>query len=469
MTNSGGYSADPQSDAIGLFRNTDGGQFFFLEALFGNGSAAQAALVAAGYPGLTTTNVTYGSGTWSYADTIPDSQLNTAVFAPIGLLNSPPPAGLKNMDYFAGRMWGSVKNLLYYNTSTDNASLLNVSQNGVPSESWIGDNVIPFNSAITRILGTGGGLLVATVTDIWFVTGQSVVQGGFNPQKILIGHGLRSYNALCVDGSTVYVFTSDRELLTLNPNSGSVEVGYPVGDLFELTQDPTTAYLARHVSGSRDNAVYFANPTSWYRLNPNQVGASIAGEATPVWSPLADFSTTIGGIAAIGSIETAAGVTKLLVGLSANNASGIPQAGPVMVRDLATFTDLGATYTWSATIGSIMLATAGKLAEVDSITTEMNNSGVVNGINYSYTQCAVAVLLDEISGNPENLVNNCQDPPGQVASVTVRGRRFYLSENQGGACPVCRHIQVNVSGTAVATMDQVLAITVRGALVLEQS
>jgi hypothetical protein len=107
-----------------------------------------------------------------------------------------------------------------------------------------------------------------------------------------------------------------------------------------------------------------------------------------------------------------------------------------------------------------MLATPGKLAEVDSITTEMNNTSNTS------TQCSVGVLLDEISGSPETLVNNCQDPPGQIPSVTVRGRRFYLSN--GPNCPVCRHIQVSVSGNAVATKDEMLGITVRGALVLEQ-
>ena len=134
MNTSGTYSTDPQSDLIYLYRNTDGEGFFFQVAVFGNGATAQADLLAANYPGLST-SVTYGTGTFTYADTTPDADLNTALFAPIGLLNSLPPTGLKDMDYFARRMWGSVGNLLYYNTGADNASLLSVQQNGVPSES----------------------------------------------------------------------------------------------------------------------------------------------------------------------------------------------------------------------------------------------------------------------------------------------------------------------------------------------
>ena len=309
--------------------------------------------------------------------------------------------------------------------------------------------------------------MVATVTDIWFVTGQSLTQGGFNPQKILIGHGMRSYNALGVDGSTVYIYTSDREFLSLNPNSGSVEVGYPVGDTFELTYSPVNAYIARHISGSRDNAVYFADgATSWYRLNPNQQGASIAGEQTPVWSPKADFTATIGGIAAIGSIETSAGTTNLLVGLPPLNASGIAQAGPVLVRNLSTFTDLGNPYTWTATIGSVMLATPGKMAEVESITTEMNNSNL-NGA--TSTQCAVGVLLDEIAGAPEVLSQFVNDPPQAYTTASILGARFYLSDGPSTIQPVCRHIQVTVSGAAVTTQDEILGLTVRGALMPEQA
>lgn len=462
MATSGTYDTDPQSDLIYIFRNTDGGGFFYQDAVIGNGATAQADLLAAGY--AVNTNVTYGTGTFTLTDSTPDSGLNTALFAPIGLLNSLPPTGLKDMDYFASRMWGSVGNLLYYNTAADNASLLSVTQNGVPSESWIPDNVIPFNAQITRIVAVGGGLLVATVLDIWFVTGQNLLQGGFNPVRVLIGHGVRSYNGVGVDGSSVWVYTSDRECLNINPNSGSVEMGFPIGDILETSFSPLTAIFVRHVSGSQDNAVFFADGTTgWYRLNPNQVGASMSGEQTPVWSPKADFTTTLGGLGIIASIETSAGNVELLAGLPAFNTSGIANVGPVLVRNLNIFTDNGSTYTWSATIGSILLANAGKNAEVDSVTTEMNNSTAPT--TPIATQCGVAVLCDEIAGTFESLPIGKNDPPAGPVSVSVLSNRFYLS--QSGQCPTLRHLQVQLTGTAVATKDELLAMTVRGALVPE--
>jgi hypothetical protein len=453
MTNSGPYSADPQSDLIAIYRNTDGGGFFYQVGLIGNGAAAQAALMAISYTGLSS-SVTYSGSTWTFEDTTPDTSINTQIFAPIGLLNSLPPAGLKNLEYFAGRMWGSINNILYYNTGADNAQLLGVQQNGVPSESWIRINNIPFNSFITRIMAVGGGLLVCTVTDTWFVTGQNLLNGGFDSAKTFAGHGLRSYNAASLDGSSVYLYTSDRQWLCINPNSGSVEFGFAIGDFLENNFSPLNAYIVRHIAGSQDNAVFMADgAANWVRLNPNQQGASMSGEQTPVFSPEADFSGTIGGIGAIASIETAAGVHKFLVGKTS--------VGPVLVRDLNTFTDLGTPYTWTATIGSILLATPGKIAEAESITTEMNN------ISSAATQCAVAVLLDEISGSFETLSINVNDPPQLDPSVSVLSNRFYLS--QGSEVPMCRHIQIQISGSAAATKDEMLAITIRGALETEQA
>jgi hypothetical protein len=441
-TPSGPYNQDPQVDTIVIFRDDDGGGFWYQLAVIPNpGTAA-------------------GPGVWSYTDTTPSIDLDTAIDAPIGLLNSLPPAGMVNLEYFAGRMWGSVANILYYNTAQDNATILGVTENGVPSESWIPSNYIPFNATIVRSLAVGGGLLVSTTLDTWFVTGQNILQGGFNPSKVLAKHGARSWNAFDLDGSTIYMYTSDRESLMINPNSGSVEIGYPIGDTLEETFSPLNVYIARHVSGSRDNAVFMADgSTGWYRLNPNQQGASMSGEQTPVWSPKADFVPSIGGIGAIASIEVAPGEIDLLVGQTV--------VGPVLVRDLDVFSDNTIPFQWTATIGSIVMTTPGKLAETDSITTEMNNSG---GVELA-SQCTVAVLLDEIAGSFESLPMSVNDPPGEVPSVSVLSNRFYLS--QGGVCPTVRHMQIQMAGEVISglpqtTMDELLSMTVRGCLCSEQ-
>jgi len=270
---------------------------------------------------------------------------------------------------------------------------------------------------------------------------------------------LRSYNDLGLDGSTIYMYTSDSQALQVSPNSGSVEIGFAIGDTLAATFSPLNGFVVRHVSGE-DNAVFFADgSTGWYRLNPNQVGASMSGEQTPVWSPKADFTASIGGIGAIASIETSAGVIQLLVGQTV--------VGPLLFRDLNNFTDNGTPYQWTSTIGSILLATPGKLAEADSIIVDMNNSGGT----YLAEQCSVSVLLDEIAGSFEPLPASVNDPPQLNPSVTVLGTRFYLS--QGDDTPVCWHLQVMLegsvtSGLPASTRDEILGLTVRGCLVSEQ-
>lgn len=466
----GDASHDPQVDLIALFRNTDGGPFFYLLTYFGNGTNNQTNLQSQAtfqpdfpYTPFATLGTGVGqvsfpaspSNAWRYVDATPDVNLVTSIFAPLGLLNSPPPAGLTNMEFFEGRMFGSVDNLLYYNTAADNYSLLNETQNGVPAESWAGANVVIFDSIITRLVAVGGGLLVFTQTDIWVVTGTNILNGGFNPTRMFAGHGLLSYNALAKDGSTIWIYTSDREMLMMTPGSGSLEAGFPIGDVLEATFDPSLVYITRHVAGSQDNAVYLADgSTGWYRLNPNQQGASMSGEQTPVWSPKANIT---GGCGAIASIQTSPGVHQLLVGGTST--------GPVLNRDLTIFNDNGTPFEWFATIGTIVLVNEGELAEVESITTKMNNSTGGNA-----TQPRVGVLLDEISGAFEYLGTSVNDPPQFPPSKSLLSNRFYLK--QGTVAPVCQNIQIQLEGSFSSiydsTQDELLSLTIRGAKVPEQ-
>lgn len=285
---SGTGSPDPQVTQVAIYRNVDGGPFFFQVGIVAN-------------PGT--------GGTWAFTDSVQDVNLSS-IYAPIGGLNSPPPSGTVNPVWYQSRAWVSVGANLYYSSSTDNAALLNVQQNGVVPESYSLSNVIPLDQLIVRSLPTSSGLLVQTISDFWLITGSDL--SSFNPVKALIGHGIRNYNATDSDGSTIWAYTSDRQFLSLNASAGSVEVGYVIGDVLTSGIDPVKAYVVRHVGGSLDNAVFLGDgATGWYRMNPNQVGASVSGEPTTVWSP---FATIVGGAQALGSIETSPGVHKFLVG-----------------------------------------------------------------------------------------------------------------------------------------------------------
>lgn len=451
ITPSGTADQDPQVDAIEVYRNTDGGGFWFQIPPSLMTSMSGTVTDAKGNTYLANPGTTTSPGTWSFVDTVPDSSLNTQIYAPIGFLNSTPPAGLTNLVYFDGRMWGSVGNNLYYATAADNATLLNILQNGVSPESWEPSNVLPFDSPIVRSVSTTVGLFVFTTTDVWVVSGHTLAQ--YDPEKVLTGMGLGNYNSIVIDGNKMMLMTRDRQCLMISPESGVSESGFVIGDKIESTINPITAYLARHIKGSQDNAFYLGDgATGWFRLNPNQPGASMSGEASPIWSP---FATITDGCKAIASIEVQPGVKLLLVG----RASG---TSPILNRDITVFSDNGTPYTWFATQGSIVMALPGMIAECESITTEMVAS--------ESTQVGVAILFDEISGTFETLSvtaeNPVPDPPQFDASTTVLSNRFALS--QGTIPPVGRHMQIKVSGGAVATQDEILAITIRGRIFNEQ-
>lgn len=402
----GDRSTDPQVDKIQIYRTTDGpGADYELLAEINNPV----------------------SGTWTYTDTAADSALNADILAPQALANNPPPAGLVNLTYHASRLWGSVGNIVYYSGGPDTT-------NGSGNESWPPLNNFPFPSPVTRLVPYSGVLLVFTTNCLWAIYGSDSTT--FFDKKYQEGLGLLSYNALDVEGSEIFMFTADRQFVQISPSAGMSEVGFGIADLLE-TISPASAYVACHISGHRDKAVYLSDgSTNIWRLNPNQ-----APEGGPCWSPKA---TITGGVGAIASVETTAGTHKLMIAQSSGN---------VLVRDLTVFSDNGTTYSAFATIGSLVLAQPGELAEIAAVTTELVAAG---------TQPTVGLLLDEISGTFETLTNSVTDPPGLSASTSLLSNRFYLL--QGNTAVVARHMQVKLTFATEAAGNELLAMTVFGAL-----
>jgi len=108
-------------------------------------------------------------------------------------------------------------------------------------------------------------------------------------------------------GSIIMMYTADGQLISLDPNSGVTEIGFPIGNLLNDLLAPTHVYVSWHVSGSEDKALYVSDgSTGWYRLAP-----AAAPESGLVWNP---FATIVGGISAVQSVEVSPGVFRLLIG-----------------------------------------------------------------------------------------------------------------------------------------------------------
>jgi hypothetical protein len=403
-------STDPQVNQIRVFRTKDGGSTFF-------------ELPTSPYPN-TSTNIT---------DASPDSSLNLFNFflSSPTFTNNPPPAGLINLTYHLNRVWGSVGNILYYSGGPD-------TNLGNGAEAFPPSNVFVLPSAIKKLVPISNSLLVFTTDDVWAIVGTTTAT--FYDMMYQEGIGILSWNALDVQGSNMFMYTSDKQFIAAN-SSGAQEIGFAIGDTLQATFNPANVYVASLIAGTTDKAVFIADGTSnWYRCNWNQ-----PPEGGPAWSPKAFI---VGGATAVVSVETSPGVHNLLIGQS---------DGTVLMRDLTVFADNGVSYSAFASIGSIVLAQPGQIAEVSSINVELQKVGSIPNIG---------VLLEEISGTFENLVNSVDSPARLKPSSTVYSKRFDLS--QGNNPQLCRHLQVKISWASEAFKNELLTLSIFGKLRYEE-
>jgi len=419
---SGGLPAviDPQVDYVAIFRSLDGGATPFL------------------IPGTGNTVYTVSLANYQangYTDTTPDSGLNILLEGPIGLQNTPPGVGAINLAYHLSRIFFSIGNVVFW-TSGPDAPIGNGIEGVAPT------NNATFPSLVKRLVPTSVGLFVYTVSDIYLISGNGTANSPLFPVPYLPGKGISSYNAVAINGTLTYIFTTTSTVMTVDPNGGFWDLGFPIGDQFTKSNwNPANVYLTWHENGE-DVALFVCDgSTGWFRGNPTP-----SPESGQTWSP---FATIVGGVKAIASIETTPGIKKLLL--------GSPSSGPILARDLTTYADNGTAYTAFFTIGSLVLAQPGQLAELAFITTDSQAIG---------TKPAISVRLDEISGNYEPLGDSEDDPPKLAPSLTTYAQRFYLLNGDNPA--LCRHMQIRLDWPSENAGNELLSMTLYGGFIQEK-
>lgn len=459
-------STDPQFDTIEIFRSADGfsasGPYLFLTDI-------PMPPVVGNQP-----------GTWQIIDFMPDLPtnllpgLNPLIIAPINHENDPPPgqfgstqfvqssaatptiplAGstLLGQVYHEGRLWGFLGNVVYASGGPDT-----VTGNGFTA--WPPSNVFPFQSNVVKLLSTTAGLLVFTTTDLGFIGGGPAITD-FTPQIIVPGLGLLAPNAVALLGGTPYLFTSDRQFLSVDTSSGITRIGHPIGNIL-ADFDPTTAYVTYHTYGDLDHAFFVADGSGqWYRcdINPAPDGKYTG----PVWSPKATVGS---GFKAIASIETAPGTHQLLIGPTS--------AGHILARDstFTTFADDGAPYHSFFVVGNVTLAHAGQMAQLHFLDIDLIQTG---------SQPTVSILFDEIAPTvdvPFEVISNkfITDPPKLYGPndvpETIWMNRYYFGQTTSanpGKTPTpvwCKSLQLKVDfGSSDEVQNELMAFTLFAAL-----
>jgi hypothetical protein len=405
---------DPQVDVIQIYRTAQGGSSFFLL------DEIQAPLTNA--------------DTWTYSDSSFDDSLNEQIQANFGFIV--PPTGLINFAYHLNRLWGSVGNTVYYSAGPD-------ALNGSKYEAFTALGSFIFPSAVRRLWPTSIGLLVFTVSDIYIILGQGTSSSGFYPLPFMQGTGLLHYDAFCANGSTAYLMTAARKVMSLDPGAGDLEIGFPIGDLFDSTYDANNAYCTWHEQSSGDTGMFVSNGTDgWFRMSPTS-----PPETGFIWSPKA---TLAAGCKAVQSVETSPGTRQLLVGPASGTA-------PILFRDKSVNTDNGAAFTGFETFGSILLARPGEIAEIEFITSDSVKVG---------TQPVIGLRFDEISGDFDSLYRDRQDPPLLPPSDSLFNDRYYTNQNQQPSFG--RHVQIKFSWAAEDAANELLSFTIFGAMYREK-
>lgn len=423
---------DPQCDYVAIFRTTDGQAVEFL--INGTGNSIYTVSLA--------DYIVNG-----YTDTTPDTGLDNLVQAAVNGENTPPPAGAVNLTYHLNRIFFSVNEVVYWTTGPD--APVGNGTNGVSPL-----NFDDQTAAVKRIVPQSNGALVFTVSDVLIISGYGTQTSPIQDAvPYLPGIGLLSYNALDINGTTIGLYTTDKQFIVFDPSAGVSYCGFPIGDQLRKNSNtpgtawnPASVYVAWHTEGE-DQAWYLSDGQfGWFRLCTTP-----APETGYTWSPYAQI---IGGCKAVQSVEVLPGVHKLLVGPTAT--------GPILNRDLDTFTDNGSQYDAFAVLGSIVLAQPGQVAEISSITIDTVRVGL---------PLTLGVIFDEAlpyyTGPFDTLTISENDPPNTRPSRSIRSQRFYVNDLKVTDTALCRHMQIRINFGTSSVQNELMTLTVFGGFMQE--
>ena len=166
-----------------------------------------------------------------------------------------------------------------------------------------------------------------------------------------------------------------------------------------------------------------------------------------VWSPRRIIQ---GGTSAVQSIEVSPGITRLLIAPASS--------GPILQRDPTVSADNGQSFPSYMTLGNIVLAQTGEVAEIAHIALK---SKAITGA----ARPLVSLLLGEIAASTATPFDQLQisgnDPTDLPASLTIWSDRYVALQN--GVTPKCDNFQLKIDYGQQAFPDETYNFSIYGA------
>lgn len=325
-----------------------------------------------------------GSGTWSFTDNTADSTLSSTQ-SPLAGINAAVTASFPCDQLYASRVFTWVNDTLYW------SALEEANNEAMFVEAFPVNNKRRFGRQIQRVTVVGGMLLIYTVSGIFSLQGTSLAtfQWGTLSRK----HGLPNSQALDSDGSLgLWLDISNRILGTDGFNVTDPDISLPIRpDISGITQ--SSASVAIHRFGKKNYLILGDGGASALR---------VYNLDTKIWMPPWNIANT-----AVGSVQTAQGTWKLLIGSSA-----LPLA---MDDSNSVFQDNGTPFTAFAVTSLLPVVNPASPSDTGVIYYIITERDSASGFQY------VQYLLDDdpaqgtyVHVDSGTITTNPRNPPNRV-------------------------------------------------------
>jgi hypothetical protein len=438
---SGFGSAQAQVNAVNIYRTVQ-----------------QSTSATSGTPYFLTQIPVVENTTWSYLDTSPDpgnagSILNIEITCPgylvvngvVTNVNDPPSGSLTNLAFYAGRLWGTDGNILYYSTGPDVTS-------GNGNTAWNVENFFETPGIIYRLWPTTSGLFILTNAGLWVQPGLGTSTDPFTQLQLVDQNiSILSYDAFAIQGTNGLVYTADNLYLMIAPGTGVTWLGQPVANDLVNSFLPANVYLTYHSHGLDQEGFITDGSTHWLSW-----GVVPSPETGYYWNPPATINNGAAGVGAVASVMVSIGNYLLLLGPSGT--------GPILARasNYNYYEDNVTAYPAYAAFGNIVFAHHGQMAGLAFVGADFIDIGSVP---------QVSVMFDEVLNQPGtppfvSVPNPISDPPNLPPSASLLQLRYWLLETQE---PVfCRSGLFKFDFGSDNVQNEMLTFTVFGESITEE-